>query len=259
MLKIIKIVSKKASLALAVIFALSCICSISAKAEDWAGWTEEKIEEVWAAYVITSWVNVGQLNFSVGKDGSVTSADIPDDFRENYEPVLDDILGNSSYATVFSGETPTDKTVYKELLLAIAYTLNKEGNGLLSNGFDTETIDICFINKYIDAKASISSVRDSFNFLYKRLIVCEQKYCSAHFDSTEFYSIYANDEHLLAIVQGVIYGPGYVAECEIYSSSNAKDYYNTKDSLLKEWHTFANEVSGRYSAIKASSDHTIIG
>lgn len=249
-----------ATIIAAIILILICSVPIAAYAEDWIGWTEDKIEEAWAVYIATDWSNISSLNFSVGTDGSIASANVPDNFRTQYESVIDEVLGSSPYATVFSDPNDTtNKTAYKELLLAIAYTLNAEGNSIWENGFETEETDVCFIGKYINNTVTISSVKSSFEVLFSRLILSEQVYCRNHLAGAQMYSIYSNNEYLAAVIQGVVYGPGYVTENETYTSANAKEYYNSNTGIPKKWNSFADEVASRYSAVKSTADHAIVG
>lgn len=227
-------------------------------ADDWEGWTEDKMEEAWTIYVATEWDTVRDLNFSIGETGSIASADIPDDFREEYESIAESILGDSSLSTVYYNSTNRrDKTAYKELLLAMAYTLNQKGES--DNFLGTEDRDICFINKYVSDSYSIYDATDSFDALFRRLIASERAFCNNHLSEAQQYSIYSNDEYLAAVVQGALYGSGYAKANTAYSESNADDYYKDHSSLKVKWNSFADDVLGRYSAVKSVNDHTIVG
>lgn len=258
LLKIIKKfkpLKKKSILIGAIVLA---ICLVPAYADDWEGWTADKQEEAWTVYVATEWDTVPDLNFSVS-GGSIASADVPDDFREEYGPVVDSVLADSSLTTVYYDSTNRrNKSPYKELLLAMGYTLNKKGE--FDNMLDTEDRDVCFVNKYVNASASIYDAEDSFEALFRRLINAERSYCNNHLQEAQAYSIYSNDDYLAAVVQGTLYGAKYLKENASYSSDNANAFYSAnKSSVLVKWNGFADEVLSIYSAVRSVNDHTVVG
>ena len=73
-----------------------CLAPIISYADDWDGWTEDHQEEAWTVYVTTDWNEVSSLNFSINETGSIASADVPDDFRNDYGPIVDAVLSDSS-------------------------------------------------------------------------------------------------------------------------------------------------------------------
>lgn len=226
--------------------------------EEWV-WDEENKEEAWTFYTTTMWSQVDGLNFSVSAGGSVSSADVPEDFRTEYMPVIMDVLSDNNQSTVYyNADNSRDKTPYAELVLAMAYTLYDEGNKLAL--FNPEETDICFINQFFNENESIESVAESISYLFNRLVLAERLYLNSHEDAREAYSIYSNDEYLSTVVQGALYGSGYCSSAETYSEENAKEYYDAhKEALPKKWNDFASDVLGRYSAIRSDADHTIIG
>ena len=234
------------------------LCLIPAYADSWEGWTADKQEEAWTVYVATEWDTVPDLNFSVS-GGSVASADVPDDFREEYGAVVDSVLADSSLTTVYyDSSNRRNKSPYKELLLAVGYTLNEKGE--FDNLLATEDKDICFIKKYISSGATINDPEDSFNMLFRRLINAERNYCSNHLQEAQAYSIYGNDEYLAAVIQGTLYGIGYVRDNATYTSDNANTYYSAHSSnLLIKWNSFADDVLDIYSAVRSVNDHTVVG
>lgn len=224
---------------------------------EWEGWTDEKKEEAWAVYIATDWDQVSSLNFSVDASGSITQADVPDDFREAYDGILTSVLQDNAMTTVYyNADNPRDKTVYKELILAMAYMLNREANNGIHYIGDA---DACYINTWISAYASIHDPEDSFEFLFRRFAAAERTYCYNHAEAAQSYSIYSNDAYLQAVIQGTLYGYGYTAEYDGYTVSNAGTYYTEhSDNLLEEWNNYAAMVSNIYSAIRAN-EHTVIG
>ena len=245
------------AIALSLILLLTTVVAY-ADEEEWV-WDDEKKEEAWTFYTTTMWSQVNGLNFSVSSGGSVSSADVPDDFRTEYMPIITDILSDNNLSTVYyNAENSRDKTPYAELVLAMVYTLYDEGNRLAL--LNPEETDICFINEFFNENATIGSVEDSISYLFDRLILAERLYLNYHEDARNSYSIYSNDEYLSAVVQGTLYGSGYCSSAETYSEENAKEYYDAHESALqKKWNDFASDVLDRYSAIRSDADHTIIG
>lgn len=244
--------------AAALILALSI--TVLAYAEDWEGWTEDTKEEAWTVYTTTDWNSVSGLNFAVNSDGSIASADVPDDFREEYANVVRQVLEDNSLSTIyFNEENHRDKTCYSELLLAIGYTLYDHGNSL----FEQEEVDVCYINEFVSTQYTVNSPKDSFDALFKRLVTAENFYrdnfLEVESEEPAQYSIYSNDEYLASVIQGVLYR-GYSSQNETYSQSSAREYYeNNESDILENWNEFADEVLDRYSAVRSSSDHSIVG
>lgn len=254
-----KIKWKIIALAVAACILAACLPPCAAFADSWTGWTDEKIEEAWTVYVVTEWNDVSGLRFSVSDSGSVASADVPDSFRNTYGPIIESVLIDRRVTTQFYGSSSQyDKRPYMELMLAISYCLNKKGEA--ANGLSTETTDICFVNTYINPSASINSVEGSFSYLFARLAASEGVYCRSHINEAAGYSIYTNDELLAAVLQGIVYGTGFCGEYAQYSSSAAADYYaNHIADIPVKWNSFADEVEGRYTAIRSNTEHTVIG
>lgn len=240
-------------------FSLLIAMSITAVtyASDWEGWTEDKKEEAWTVYTTTDWNEVSSLNFTINTDGSIASADIPDDFRDKYANIVTAMLEDSSLSTVyFDAENPRNKTAYSELLLAMGYTLYEKGNGLLNE----EETDVCYIKQFINDQASIEDPEDSFYELFRRLIAAERLYCNNNLEGAQTYSIYSNDENLAAVIQGVLYGSKYSKENETYTRENADEYYkNNESTILRKWDGFADDVLGRYRAVRSNTEHSVVG
>lgn len=229
-------------------------------AEDWEGWTDDTKEEAWTVYTTTDWNSVSGLNFAVNSNGSIASADVPDDFREKYANVVEQVLEDSSLSTIyFNEENHRDKTCYSELLLAIGYALYDHGNSL----FNKEEVDVCYINEFVSTQYTVNSPKDSFDALFKRFVTAENFYrdnfLEVESEEPAQYSIYSNDEYLASVIQGVLYR-GYSSQNETYSRSSAKEYYeNHKSDILENWNGFADDVLNRYSAVRSNSDHSIVG
>lgn len=251
--------SKGKVLLITTLSASLCLAPIISYADDWDGWTEEHQEEAWTVYVTTDWNEVSSLNFSISESGSIASADVPDDFRNNYGSIVEAVLSDNSLSTVYYNSTNRrDKTAYKELLLAMGYTLNKKGE--FDNLLGTEDMDVCFINKYVSDSYSISEPKDSFEALFRRLIASERAYCNNHMSEAQQYSIYSNDEYLAAVIQGALYGSGYAKANSSYTSDNADSYYNdNQDKIKTKWNGFASDVLDIYSAVISVNDHTVVG
>lgn len=250
---------------LAVVMLVSCTPWHLTEAAE-TEWTEEAIENAWVVYAVTEWINVKTLNFSVSSGGSWASANVPDDFRTAYEPVIVEILSDCIFGLQFSSETNSrDHTEYKELILALAYQLNKKGESILSgNGFASEDIDICFINQYIDPTASITTVKESFYQLIRNYYYAERYWLIYHPTEDDGYSIYASNDNLYCVIQGVLYGREYIKEYAQYDSDDAKTWYtaNAESMTAKgipEWDDFAGEVGELYSAMQADTDHFVYG
>lgn len=243
---------------LAVIASLTLVSpSYAADDAEWEGWTDEKKEEAWTVYVATDWDQVSSLNFYVDTTGSITQANVPADFREAYEGILTNVLQDNEITTVYhSADNPRDKTVYKELLLAMAYLLNREANNGIHYIGDE---DACYIHTWISDGASINTPEDSFEFLFRRFAAAERTYCYNHAAAAQSYSIYRNDVYLQAVIQGTLYGYGYTTQYDGYTINNAGTYYSEhSDTLLEEWNNYAAMVSNIYSAISAN-EHIVIG
>lgn len=251
-------------IALLAVIVLSTV--IVAYADDWEGWTEEKIEEAWNMYAITEWNNVSNLNFSISSNGSIASANVPDNFRSAYEGIVEDVLTDCSLTTVYyDSDDNTDKTAYKELLLAMGYILYQKGItqdaalGTLEDDI-TAMADVCYVQRFVTTTYTIDDAYDSFYSLFRRYVLAERNYCSSNVEGAQSYSIYSNDEYLACVIQGTLYGYKYCKENETYTTSNASDYYNeNSDSILVKWNDYAEDVQGIYSAVRSNSDHTVVG
>lgn len=218
---------------------------VTAIADDWPGWTDEKKDEAWAVYLTTDWQQIDGIYFS--NTGSYASADVDEDFRESYEPLVVNVLEGEDNGLYSSEE-------YKELLLAIIYVLNDW------EYWDDDDIDVCLYEKYIDNTVSIQSPEMSVQMVYRRLLDCEQAYSSV---SSEPASIYNVNNNLGSIIQGVVYGREYTESHVSYYRSNASDYYDAHRNRLSTDHNaamnkFAERVMEIYGALEAGS-HTVVG
>ena len=243
--------------------ALLSVMVVALGDDNWE-WTDEKKEEAWNVYAITEWNSVSGLNFSISANGSVASASIPDSFRSAYEDIVEEVLSDCSLTTVYySSEDSSDKTAYKELLLAMGYVLYQKGitqDAAVGTVEDLDLTDVCYIQRFVTDTYTISDPADSFYALFRRYVLAERNYCNTNVEGAQSYSIYSNDEYLACIIQGTLYGYGYCEENETYDSSSAKEYYEANsDNILVKWNDYAEDVQSVYSAIRSNSDHTVVG
>lgn len=215
---------------------------------DFVEWNDETKEMAWTVYTTTQWADLGLIYATT--DGSIAMADIPEDFRNAYGPVIDEAIASNVVASAYPSSD------YKELLLAIIYTLNQEGNTL----FSKDEVDICYWHKYMNnGTVTPSTVSSSIRLVANRLFSYANLYNNYH---GEVVNIFSNDEKLAALVQSLIFTSAYIKENATYTPDNARDFVEANaDSIADEsegWETFANEVLDRYSAI-TSSAHTTVG
>lgn len=215
---------------------------------DFVEWDDETKEMAWTVYTTTQWADLGLIYATT--DGSIAMADIPEDFRNTYGPVLDEAIASNVIATAYPSSD------YKELLLAIIYTLNQEGNTL----FSKDEVDICYWHKYMNnGTVTPSTVSSSIRLVANRLFSYANLYNNYH---GEVINIFSNDNKLAALVQSLIFTSAYIRENATYTPDNARAFAEANpDSIADEsegWETFANEVLDRYSAI-TSSAHTTVG
>lgn len=211
-------------------------------------WDDETKDMAWTVYTTTQWADLGLIYAT--SDGSIAMANVSDDFRETYGPVLDEVLAETTRTSFYP------ITDYKEILLAIIYTLNQEGNTL----FEQEEVDICYWHKYMSTTGyKPSTVKNSISFVVNRFLSYENLYNSYHDDMVD---IFTGDDRLAAVIQSVIFASGYMRENATYTPESARDYAGANADAIADdaegWETFANEVLSRYSSI-ASTAHTTIG
>lgn len=248
------------------------------------GWTDENQEQAWAVFGMSQW-NKTVTNIVFSSNGSISKSEIPDSFRnakapegdpdegKTYDEIAEKVLKEPMFANSSLLSFPSVE--YKEVLLCIAYQLNKKGESLFGgNGFETEKVDVCFYSTYINPGFNIESVYESFKYLMSRYLQSEVAYrhkFSNEEGSDLFPNIYQVDSTLQAVIQGVVYGysrggtySGYAKQESAYSVDSAKEFYeNNKNklpsSVTENFADFATDVTSKYSAILSLGNTTTEG
>lgn len=93
------------------------------KYDDSKGFDDDKQEEVWMVYGITSWEDVSGLVFS---NNTMISTNVPSDFKEKWTKVISDQLKANNQTSQYN------KQDYLPIILDMVYHLHKKGSSLLT-------------------------------------------------------------------------------------------------------------------------------
>lgn len=244
---------KKRAGILCFLLVLTVSATLAQAADAFSGWTEEKREEAWMVYRMTDWNAFPSLDFTVTGRGALSKAEIPDAFRTAYEPVLSQVLQNSTVETVFyDPENQTDKREYKELLLAAAYVMHQKGGEP-----EAEGPDVCGVRQFLDEDYAVTTPADSFQCLFERYAACEQAYVKQHEEAGASYRLFSDNPARSVILQAVCYGEGYAKTHEQYSSVDAGAYYEAHSGGIPvRWDRYAEAVLSIYQAVEASQEES---
>ena len=214
----------------------SCVHPIYA-ADEFDGWTDENEDNAWTVYETTDWSKM-QVDLTLDQLRPQAKADVPEYFREQEEPAIRQALKNIDAGRYESGE-------YVELMLAMAK--------VLVNGHSDK--DPAAVNIYFNPDMEISGKIQSYEILATRLFKSEH----AHESQPSQADILRQDDALMTVVQGVMYGTSYSATTDLFSSEGSEAYYaEHKEEFeklgIKQMKTqFAVEVSEIYSTSSISN------
>lgn len=215
--------------------------------DSFAGWDDETKEDAWTVYSTTEWTQV-QEYLILDQLSSEMSADVSDQTRaleDQVREILTEMDGG-----IYNGE------LYTELMLAMIDVLS-DGNPSAN--------DPCNVLTYFDAdyeeiNGAITAEK-SIRKLASLLFRSEQ----GHAEQETSASIYVNDEALMAVIQGVMFGVDYSRNTDTYTQEGAQAYYDahisgwTEDGLQKML-LFAENVSAKYTAssVNNSSANAVV-
>lgn len=222
----------------AVLVTVSVMSTVSLAAEGFAGWNEETKDDVWTVYATTDWNSMADLLVLENNTSSTQALHLSAKVNSLRNMVKDTLKKLDDHPGLYKN------TAYTELMLAMIQ--------ILSNG-NPSSDDPCCIKTYIDPSAEGMTAEKSIRKLFYRLTACEEAHAVKYGET----SVYANNESLMAVVQGVVLGTDYSKTTEKYSVTNAQAYI---DAHKEELHgnssaKFAQEVGKRYTATQSGSQY----
>ena len=222
----------------AVLAATTLFSTVASAAEGFAGWNAENKDDAWTVYTTTDWNSMAEYMVLENNSSSTQALHLSTKVNSLRNTVKDTLKNLDDHPGLYKN------TAYTELMLAMIQVLS---------GGNPSADDPCCIKTYIDPDARDMTAEKSIRKLFYRLTACEEAHAVKYGET----SVYANNEALQAVVQGVVLGTKYARETEKYSVSNAQAYI---DGHREDLHgnpsaSFAREVGKRYTATQSGSQY----
>jgi hypothetical protein len=261
--------------------------------DDSKGFDDDKQQEVWMVYGITSWEDVSGIIFS---NSRMISTNIPTEFKEKWTKTVKSVLEENKQDSVFS------KGDYLPLILTMLYHINKKGNSVfnldswheksqsdieaekkklmeeqgmseedaqeqaeksvVANSNDEHGTDVAFTQHLFGRSDAPENNEASIGILINEFFTSERRMMNASGGSEDFsYAIDdVNSPGLWCVVQATIYsgskGHDYAAAepvCEYGKDDDKPKKFREKYDDVASYDGFADDVKSDYNATKVEN------